>query len=70
MMTGYEVKRMREKTGQNQTQFWSRVKVQQSTASRYESGRNIPADMQLLLTLAYGTDKQAAAAFAALRKPI
>lgn len=65
---GREARKLREKLGQNQTTFWSRVTVQQSAASRYESGREIPASVQVLLTMAYGTDKQAAAAFAAVRK--
>ncbi len=30
----------------------------QSGGSRYESGRNIPRPVQLLLTLVYGTDMQ------------
>lgn len=65
---GSETRKLREKLGMNQTQFWSRVRVQQSAASRYETGRSMPAAVQLLLVIAYGTDKQAAAAVATLRK--
>lgn len=68
MRTGAEVRKLRERLGMNQTDFWSRVSVQQSAASRYETGRSIPEPVQVLLTLVYGTDKQAAVAFAALRK--
>lgn len=68
MRTGAEVRKLREKLGMNQTDFWSRVSVQQSAASRYETGRSIPEPVQTLLVIAYGTDKQAAVAFAALRK--
>lgn len=68
MRTGTEARKLREKLGMNQTQFWSRVTVQQSAASRYETGRPIPESVQMLLLMAYGTDKQAAAALAALRK--
>lgn len=68
MKNGIEVRKLREKLGMNQTAFWSRVRVQQSAASRYETGRSIPAAVQLLLVMAYGTDKQAAAAAASLRK--
>lgn len=68
MRTGAEVRKLREKLGMNQTQFWSRVQVQQSAASRYETGRSIPEPVQMLLVMAYGTDKQAAATLAALRK--
>lgn len=65
---GTEARKLREKLGQNQTQFWKRVTVQQSAASRYETGREIPESVQMLLLMAYGTDKQAAAALAGLRK--
>jgi len=68
MRTGTEARKLREKLGMNQTDFWSRVSVQQSAASRYETGRSIPEPVQTLLIIAYGTDKQAAAALAALRK--
>lgn len=68
MKNGTEARKLREKLGMNQTDFWSRVKVRQSAASRYETGRSIPEPVQTLLLMAYGTDKQAAAAFAALRK--
>lgn len=65
---GVEAAKLRKKLGQNQTQFWNRVTVQQSAASRYESGREIPESVQVLLMLAYGTDKQAAGVVAGLRK--
>lgn len=68
MRTGAEVRKLRERLGMNQTDFWSRVSVQQSAASRYETGRSIPEPVQVLLIIAYGTDKQATALFAALRK--
>ena len=42
------------------TKFWSRVGVTQSGGSRYESGRNIPRPVQMLLRIAYGTTTQAA----------
>lgn len=70
MRTGAEVRKLRERLGMNQTDFWSRVSVQQSAASRYETGRSIPEPVQVLLTLVYGTDKQATALFAALRKQV
>lgn len=68
MKNGIEVRKLREKLGMNQTTFWSRVSVQQSSASRYETGRSIPGPVQLLLLMAYGTDKQAGAVAAGLRK--
>lgn len=56
--TGAEVQEKRRKLGLNQSEFWSQIGVTQSGGSRYESGRNIPKPVQLLLHLAYGTEKQ------------
>jgi transcriptional regulator with XRE-family HTH domain len=53
------LKEYRRKHNLNQSEFWSRVGVTQSGGSRYESGRNIPRPVQILLQLAYGTPKQA-----------
>ena len=58
----------RQKLGINQAKFWSRVGVTQSGGSRYESSRKIPKPVQRLLVIAYGTEKQSAAAVEALRK--
>lgn len=57
--TGEQVKALRHKLGMHQAQFWSPLGVTQSGGSRYESGRNIPKPVQLLLTISYGTPKQA-----------
>ena len=62
-----KIKSLRAKLGMNQSQFWSRIGVTQSGGSRYESGRNIPTPTQHILTVTYGTEKQAAAAMKALR---
>ena len=35
----------------NQTEFWTRYGVTQSGGSRYESGRNIPKPLAILLWL-------------------
>ena len=53
-----EIQDFRRKHQMNQLEFWKRVGVTQSGGSRYESGRNIPRPVQLLLTLVYGTDMQ------------
>lgn len=50
----------RRKQQLNQTEFWGKVGVTQSCVSRYESGRDIPVPIQLLLQLAYGTSTEAA----------
>ena len=58
---------MRNRRQLNQTEFWRRVGVSQSGGSRYESGRNIPRPVQMLLRIAYGTKAQAAKQMEALR---
>ena len=62
-----DAKALRIKTGKNQTAFWSPLGVTQSGGSRYESGRNIPRPVQMLLRIAYGTKAQAAKQVEALR---
>jgi len=57
--TAEDVKASRKKLGLNQGQFWSPLGVTQSGGSRYESGRNIPNAVQMLLHMKYGTEKQA-----------
>jgi DNA-binding transcriptional regulator YiaG len=42
---------IRKKQNLNQTEFWTRYGVTQSGGSRYESGRNIPKPLALLLWL-------------------
>ena len=61
----------RRKSGKNQSQFWSTFGVTQSGGSRYESGRNVPKPIALLLSLyANGkiNDDDLTAAAAALKK--
>jgi DNA-binding transcriptional regulator YiaG len=41
----------RKKKGVNQKDFWARYGVTQSGGSRYESGRNIPKPLAILLWL-------------------
>lgn len=41
----------RQKEGVNQRDFWKRYGVTQSGGSRYESGRNIPKPLAILLWL-------------------
>ena len=49
---------VRKKRGLNQTQFWQKLGVTQSGGSRYESGRNIPRPVKILMAVSYGTEKQ------------
>ena len=61
----------RKKLGMNQQTFWSPLGVTQSGGSRYESGRNLPKPVALLVTLrASGklTDADLASASAAIAK--
>jgi len=51
--TSEEIKAFRRKHGMNQSAFWGRVGVTQSGGSRYESERNIPQPVRLLLHIAY-----------------
>lgn len=62
-----EIRAFRKKTGLRQELFWERVGVTQSGGSRYESGRNIPEPVQILLTITYGTPVQAQRMIDALR---
>jgi len=41
----------RKVSGLNQSQFWSRFGVTQSGGSRYETGRNLPRPVAMLLWL-------------------
>ena len=56
--TGEEIRALRRKLGMNQSEFWKIFMTTQSGGSRYESGREIPAPTQMLLNLAFGTDKK------------
>ncbi len=61
----------RKKIGVNQQTFWSPLGVTQSGGSRYESGRNLPKPVALLVALRDSgkiTDADLAAASAALAK--
>jgi hypothetical protein len=60
----YEHRRL---IGMNQTQYWGRIAITQSAASRYEAGRNIPRTVLILLHLAYADKALATALFKQLR---
>ena len=44
----------REKSGMNQTEFWRMFGITQSCGSRYESGRNIPKPVKMLMAFILG----------------
>lgn len=58
--TGDQARTLRKKLGLNQAEFWGRVGTTQSGGSRYESGRDIPDAVLMLLHIAYGPERQAA----------
>jgi hypothetical protein len=69
-ITGEAALAMRKKLNANQSEFWSHVGLGQSAGSRYESGRNIPRPVQMLLRIAYGTQEQATKQIEALRPSV
>lgn len=50
--TAAEAAALRKKMWLNQSEFWGRFGVTQSGGSRYESGRDIPPPVQILLNIA------------------
>lgn len=55
---GNDTRTLRRKLGLSQSEFWGALQVTQSGGSRYESGRDMPEQVALLLHLAFGTQKQ------------
>ncbi len=68
IQTGREARDMRQKMGLNQMEFWRLIAVTQSGGSRYESGRDMPKPVQMLLHLAYAPEKQAGVMLGYLRE--
>ena len=62
-----KIKEFRQERGFRQDKFWTRVGITQSGGSRYENGRRIPKAVQVLLTVTYGSEEQAAEMAEALR---
>lgn len=67
--SGPAAKKFRLAQGISQQEFWSRINVTQSGGSRYESGREMPDTVAMALTIAHGTDKEAALTIADLQMP-
>lgn len=65
--TPEDIRAFRKKWSMNQSEFWSRVGVTQSGGSRYESGRNIPRPVRILLAVTYAPDGQSTKTVGALR---
>lgn len=67
MYTGNDVRDLLRQLGLNQGEFWAYFQTTQSGGSRYESGREIPKPVQMLLNIAFGTEAKATAIFDAMR---
>lgn len=46
-----DLRAFRNKNGLNQSEFWHRYGITQSGGSRYESGRDMSAPLQLIMRL-------------------
>lgn len=57
--SGETIRDYRREHGLSQTAFWNRIGTTQSGGSRYEAGRTIPRQVQMLLQLAYGSPQEA-----------
>ncbi len=62
-----EIRSIRKKQGLNQTVFWARFLVTQTTGCRYESGQDIPTTTQILLNIALGSAAAAGSIVEGLR---
>jgi transcriptional regulator with XRE-family HTH domain len=49
----FNPRKIRERLGLNQEEFWTRIGVTQSGGSRYESGRSMPTPVRELLRLVH-----------------
>ncbi|WP_323000550.1 XRE family transcriptional regulator [Denitromonas sp.] len=56
---GVDARRVRTKLRLNQAEFWGPLNVTQSGGSRYESGRDMPGSVKLLVNIVHGTPRQA-----------
>lgn len=61
------VRQLRRRTRLSQEAFWNPIGVTQSGGSRYESGRDMPPPVQLLVKLRFGSTKQSKSIYNSLR---
>lgn len=66
-MTGKDAKELRKQLGLAQQDFWKRIGISRSDGSRYERRYKLPANVDLLLELAYGTNDEAVSLVVELR---
>ena len=50
-------RKLRNRLGLNQSEFWGRIEVTQSGGSRYENGRPMPRPVRKLLGIVYLNEK-------------
>lgn len=65
--TADEIRRTRKERRLTQGEFWAALGITQSGGSRYESGRDIPPPVQLLLNIALATPAKSAKVVESLR---
>ncbi len=66
-MTGNDAKELRKAHGLSQEDFWRRIGITRSDGGRYERRYKLPANVELLLELAYGTNDDAVSLVVELR---
>ena len=65
--TGEEIRAYRKERRLSQADFWVPLGITQSTGSRFESGREIPGPIQILLNLALRREDKATTIVVSLR---
>lgn len=65
--TSEELRTIRKGLHLNQQEFWQRFGVTQSGGSRYESGRDVPDPVQILINIAFRPTPKGNALVEALR---
>lgn len=62
------IKAISKKSGQNQVEFWGPFGVTQSGGNTYESGREMPEPVQILLNIVLSTPAASAKVVRSLRE--
>lgn len=55
-LTGLELLAVRKSGRKTQSEFWGKLGVTQSGASRYESGRNVPKPLRIAAGFTYSAE--------------
>lgn len=62
------LRKLRQKKGMNQSEFWGQIGVTQSGGSRYENGRHVPPIVAMAVELAHGPKATAEHLLVVLRR--